>query len=161
MAVSCRQCSLMCKGSDRARAAYNGFCFWCSLSTSSIACFPIERISFSVGCSFFVEELFCITNHQPASDLLAWLSRLCDQLYDKVSRRINVPIVTLARLATRRNSRADYFFFKVAPPSSGKTNRFARISTIKPASTTSPKRCVGGKFDNTKIAKPAAKITSE
>ncbi len=129
MAVSCRQCSLMCKGSDRARAAYNGFCFRCSLSTSSIACFPIERISFSVGCSFFVEELFCITNHQPASDLLAWLSRLCDQLYDKVSRRIK--------------------------------NRFARISTIKPASTTSPKRCVGGKFDNTKIAKPAAKITSE
>src|SRR6266404_553980 len=55
----------------------------------------------------------------------------------------------------------NYFFFQCAPPSSGNTNRFARISMTQPASTTRPKRCVGGKSDNTKMAKPAAKITSE
>src|SRR5947207_535345 len=54
-----------------------------------------------------------------------------------------------------------YLFFHWAPPSSGKTNRFARMSMIQPASTTRPNRCVGGKSDNTKMAKPAAKITSE
>src|SRR5205807_5025162 len=55
----------------------------------------------------------------------------------------------------------DHFFFHSAPPSSGNTNRFARMSMIRPASTTRPKRCVGGKSDSTKMAKPAAKITSE
>src|SRR5438477_194417 len=54
-----------------------------------------------------------------------------------------------------------YFRFHCAPPKSGKTNRFARMSMIQPASTTRPNRCVGGKSDNTKMAKPAAKITSE
>src|SRR5213079_2362146 len=54
-----------------------------------------------------------------------------------------------------------YLFFHLAPPSSGKTKRFARMSMIHPASTTRPNRCVGGKSDNTKMAKPAAMITSE
>jgi len=48
-----------------------------------------------------------------------------------------------------------------APPSSGSTNKFAAISTIRPASTTRPKRCVGGKSDKRKIANPAPMITSE
>src|SRR5207249_7805872 len=54
-----------------------------------------------------------------------------------------------------------YFFFHWAPASNGNTNKFARISMINPPSTTSPKRCVGGKSDNAKMAKPAAKMTSE
>src|SRR5437867_2143360 len=52
-------------------------------------------------------------------------------------------------------------FFNGAPPSSGNTNRFARISMMHPARTTRPKRCVGGKSDNTKMAKPTAMIPSE
>ena len=52
-------------------------------------------------------------------------------------------------------------FFDWAPPRSGNTNKLARMSMMQPASTTSPKRCVGGKSDSTKIANPAAKITSE
>src|SRR5882724_6147537 len=53
------------------------------------------------------------------------------------------------------------FFFHSAPPNSGKTNRLARMSMSSPASTTSPKRCVGGKSESTKMANPAPKITSE
>src|SRR5436190_23102388 len=54
-----------------------------------------------------------------------------------------------------------FFFFHSAPPNSGRTNRFARMSMIRPASTTTPKRCVAGKSESTKMANPAAKITSE
>src|SRR5205807_492992 len=39
-----------------------------------------------------------------------------------------------------------------APPSTGRTNRFARISMIVPATTTRPKRWVGGKSERTNIA---------
>src|SRR6266536_6201929 len=39
-------------------------------------------------------------------------------------------------------------FFSRAPPSSGRTKRFARISMVHPARTTRPKRCVGGKSES-------------
>src|SRR5205814_6651705 len=54
-----------------------------------------------------------------------------------------------------------YFLFHWAPPSTGKTNRLARMSIIQPASTTNPKRCVGGNSDETQMAKPAPMITSD
>src|SRR2546426_6071938 len=52
-------------------------------------------------------------------------------------------------------------FFHSAPPNSGKTNKLARISMIVPQTTTRPNRWVGGKPERTRMAKPAAMITSE
>jgi hypothetical protein len=48
-----------------------------------------------------------------------------------------------------------------APAKTGSTKRFAKISITVPASTTSPNRCVGGKLESAKIAKPAPITTSE
>ena len=53
------------------------------------------------------------------------------------------------------------FLLNSAPPNNGRTKRLARMSMTQPARTTRPKRCVGGKSDRAKMAKPAAIMTSE
>src|SRR5262249_13982340 len=67
----------------------------------------------------------------------------------------------LDQITLQGRLKINYFLFHCAPPSSGRTKRFAKISMMQPARTTRPKRCVGGKSDKTKMAKPAAMMTSE
>ena len=49
----------------------------------------------------------------------------------------------------------------LTPDSTTGIQIYARMSMTHPASTTRPNRCVGGKSESTKMANPAAKITSE